>query len=160
VTLLLVVINAVVLIFLVQVVSGVRREVRDLRSMTQTQAGHYMAGAENPADLLHNECSSCHSERRMFAHEFTHGEIDNVLDRMVALPDAHISADKRERLDAAMLLVRCERCHAPDVFDKLGVLPRSERQATVMSMWSKPGATFSRQELSDILQAYDRMHKF
>lgn len=162
ITLFVALINAIILLTLAGVVSGLRQEVSAIRQdvLTLEDLARYVAPVKSPADFLDEKCTSCHADRRYLAAHGSASQIQQVLQRMEALPDAHISVTDRDKIHNALLLMKCQTCHSEEIFNRMAALNQKERQLSVLKMWEHSGTNMSRQELLEILKAYDQIQGF
>ncbi len=154
--------NAIILLTLAGVVSNLRHEVTAMREdvLTLEDLARYVAPVTSPGEFLDEKCTSCHADRRFLAEHGGPAEVASVLQRMEALPDAHISVGDRDKIHSALLLMKCQRCHSEDIFNRMAALNKKERESTALKMWESSGTAMSRQELLEILKAYDQIQGF
>lgn len=154
--------NAVLVIFLAQVVMDVRQdlqaaraELKDIEDLTRR-----VEPVRSPGDLLAEQCASCHSERRYLGELSSAASIGRFVEKMEALPDAHVSVKDRDMIHGALLMMKCQRCHTDEVFSRLAVLNKEERRRTVLRMWEHADTRMSRQEVMEILHACERVYGY
>jgi hypothetical protein len=162
ITLFVALLNVILLLTLAGVVSSVRQEVGAIRkdALTLDDLARYVAPVKSPADFLDEKCTTCHADRRFLAGHGGPAEIQRVIQRMEALPDAHISVGDRDKIHGALLLMKCQRCHTEDIYNRMAALNQKEREAMALRMWEKSGTTLSHEELLEILKAYDQIQGF
>lgn len=162
ITLFVALLNAIILLTLAGVVGNMRQELGTLRGEIATlqEVSQNNVQVMTPSAILDEECTSCHADRRFLSEHGSAATIQRVLQRMEAMPDAHISITDRDKIHNALLLMKCQGCHSEEVFSRLATLNEKERQRTVLQMWEHSGTTMSRQELLDILKAYDQIQGF
>lgn len=162
ITLFVALLNAIILLTLAGVVSGLRQEVGAIRQdvLTLEDLTRYVAPVKSPADFLDEKCTSCHADRRFLAVHGSATEVSQVLQKMESLPDAHISVGDRDKIHNALLLMKCQTCHSEEIFNRMAALNQKERQLSVLRMWEHSGTNMSRQELLEILKAYDQIQGF
>lgn len=162
ITLLVALLNAIILLTLAGVVDNLRQEVRAISDnvLTLEDMARYTAPVKSPADYLDEKCTDCHADRRFLAEHGGAAEVQYILQRMEALPDAHISVGDRDKIHGALLLMKCQSCHTEEIFSRMAALNQKERQLSVLKMWENSGTTMSREELLEILKAYDQIQGF
>lgn len=162
ITLFVALLNAIILLTLAGVVGNLRRDVSAIRSdvLTLEDLARYTAPVKSPADFLDEKCTDCHADRRFLADHGGAAEVQQVLRRMESLPDAHITVGDRDKIHSALLLMKCQSCHTEEIFSRMAALNEKERQLSVLKMWESSGTTISRQELLEILKAYDQIQGF
>jgi cytochrome c553 len=160
-TLFVVLLNAVLVIFLAQMTVGVRQQVATVQGklLQIEELSRRVAPVRSPGDYLAEQCASCHSERRYLGEHGT-GNIQQLIDRMNALPDAHIGVGERNKIHGALLMMKCQRCHGDEVFSRLATLNKQERRTTVLRMWEHAETKLSRQEVMEILKAFEQIQGF
>lgn len=162
ITLFVVLLNAIIMLTLAGVINDLRHEVGAIRQdvLTLEDLARYVAPVKSPADFLDEKCTTCHADRRFLAEHGGPAEVQRVIQRMEALPDAHISVGDRDKIHGALLLMKCQRCHTEEIYNRMAALNPKERQASAMRMWEQSGTTMSREELLEILKAYDQIQGF
>jgi hypothetical protein len=160
-TLFVVLLNVVLVIFLAQMTVGVRRQVETVRGQLVMieELSRRVVPVRSPGDYLSERCGSCHSERRYLGEHGT-ANIHQLIDRMNAFPDAHISVGERDKIHGALLMMKCQQCHGDEVFSQLATLNKQERKTTVLRMWEHAETKLSRQEVMEILKAYEQIQGF
>lgn len=160
-TLFVVLLNAVLVIFLAQVTVGVRQEVKTVQGklLEIEELSRRVTPIRSPGDYLAEQCASCHSERRYLGEHGT-SNIQQLIDRMNAFPDAHIGVGERDKIHGALLMMKCQRCHTDEVFSRLAMINKQERKTTVLRMWEHSEAKLSRQEVMEILKAFEQIQGF
>lgn len=160
-TLFIVLLNVVLVIFLAQVTVGVRQQVETIQGQLRQmeELSRRAAPVRSPGDYLSEQCASCHSERRYLGEHGT-ANIQQLIDRMNTFPDAHISVGERDKIHGALLMMKCQHCHTDEIFGRLATLNKEERRRTVLRMWEHAETSMSRQEVMEILKAYEQIQGF
>jgi len=160
-TLFVVLLNVMLVIFLAQMTVGVRQQVATVQGqlVKMEELSRRAVPVRSPGDYLAERCASCHSERRYLGEHGT-GNIQQLIDRMNALPDAHISVGERDKIHGALMMMKCQQCHGDEVFSRLATLNKQERKTTVLRMWEHAETKLSRQEVMEILKAYEQIQGF
>ena len=84
-------------------------------------------------------------------------EIQSALERMQSHPGANISPDDVERIAAALLVLRCARCHGEDTLNLMVLKTQPERIATIRRMSTLPGSGVRPDQVPTIAQAFEKL---
>ncbi|MEW5875751.1 MAG: hypothetical protein AB1752_11305 [Candidatus Zixiibacteriota bacterium] len=154
--------NAVLVIFLAQVVIETRRDLQAARVQLQEieDLSRRVEPVRSPGDYLAEQCASCHSERRYLGEHGDAASVSALIRQMEAFPDAHVSVEQTDKIQGALLMMKCQRCHTDEVFSALAALNAEERRRTVLRMWEHADTRMSRQEVLDILHACERVYGY
>jgi hypothetical protein len=155
-------ITAIVVVFLAQLVLHIESEVGEIKTMlARLRTESVTRVAAEPFKALETSCLDCHSDRKFLGVHGSSFELKQIISRMEALPDAHISAKDRDKIHASLLLLRCARCHDGDnLLRQFATLETGRQRQLVREMAEKPGSTVSPEETEEILRAYRHIQGF
>ena len=94
--------------------------------------------------VLMDNCVGCHTTRRL--------GVDGA-DR----DPAHHRAHELERIAAALLVLRCARCHGEDTLNLMVLKIQPERVATIRRMAALPGSGVRADQVLAIARAFDQL---
>ena len=84
-------------------------------------------------------------------------EIQRTIERMKDHPGANIPTGEFERIAAALLVLRCARCHGEDTLNLMVLKIQPERVATIRRMAALPGSGVRADQVLAIAQAFDQL---
>jgi cytochrome c553 len=157
----LAVITTIVVVFLAQLVLDMKSELGEIKTTLATLRTESATkiGVE-PFRALEASCTNCHSERRFVGIHGSSSELKQMINKMEALPDAHISAQDRDKIHASLQLLQCVRCHDDQALKKLATLKRERQREIINKMAEKPGSEIPPEAAEEIMRAYQNIQGF
>ena len=108
--------------------------------------------------VVRQSCVECHTARRLgVTVSMEPTEIQRTVERMQNHPGADIPPAELERITAALLVVRCARCHGEDTLNLMVLKTQPERIATIRRMAALPGSGVRSDQVAAIAQAFDTL---
>ena len=108
--------------------------------------------------VVRQSCVECHTARRLgVTVSMEPTEIQRTVERMQTHPGANIPPAEFERITAALLVVRCARCHGEDTLNLMVLKTQPERIATIRRMAALPGSGVRADQVLAIAQAFDKL---
>jgi cytochrome c553 len=108
--------------------------------------------------IVRQSCVECHTARRLAATvSMEPAEIQRTVERMQAHPGASIPPGEFERITAALLVLRCARCHGEETLNLMVLKTQPERIATIRRMAALPGSGVRPDQVIAIAQAFEKL---
>ena len=108
--------------------------------------------------IVTRNCTDCHSTRRLgVTVSMEPADLERTVERMQSHPGANISQGDFERITAALLVLRCARCHGEETLNLMVLKTQPERVATIRRMAALPGSGVRPDQVAAIAQAFDRL---
>lgn len=160
----------VLVVFLVQLVVSLHRDVSALREVLATKEDlTNLAMTIGPLDpvqaTLSGACGSCHDRA---AFDVAHGEgealdyvsnldstgIGELIARMTARNGTRLSEEEVPRVEAALTYMKCAHCHTIDRIRELAIMNPEQRWEVILAMMKEPGASISQEDARRIRDFY------
>jgi hypothetical protein len=147
--------NLILTLLLISQVLVVRDEVRALPDRLVTKDNVAALRPLRIQEILDSRCSSCHTDRRFSrALGWERQPILNVVSRMASHPGANIPAEEFGRIQAALTMLQCTRCHNEAVLSRLAMQTPDEQVSTIRRMQRLPESGIRSDQIPEIVQAF------
>ena len=158
VVVLAILVNLILTIGLITQVRDIQRRVAGLSSDLATR-GDVAALRPLPVRrILKQNCVECHTARRLASTlSMEPTEIQRTIARMQSHPGANISQGDLDRIGAAILVLRCARCHSEETLGLMVLKTQPERLATIRRMAALPGSGVRPDQVPALAQAFDEL---
>src|SRR5499425_1344392 len=151
-------INLILTIALIAQVREIQRRVASLPSDLATRRDVASLRPLPVRQILRQNCVECHTARRLAATlSMDPTEIQRTVERMQSHPGANISRGELDRIGAALLVVRCVRCHSEETLGLMVLKTQPERLATIRRMAALPGSGVRPDQVLAIAQAFEKL---
>lgn len=149
------------LILTIALISQVREVQQRVGSLPPDIASKRDVAALRPLQirqLVTRNCVECHTARRLAASlPMEPAEIQRTVERMQSHPGADIAQADFARISAALLVLRCARCHGEETLNLMVLKTQPERIATIRRMAALPGSGVRPDQVSAIAQAFETL---
>ena len=146
--------NLILTALLMSQVLVVRDEVRALPDRLVTKDNVAALRPLKIQDILDRRCGTCHTDRRFSgALGWERQPILNVVARMASHPGANIPAEDYGRIQAALTMLQCTRCHSEAVLSRLALQAPDEQVSTIRRMQRLPESGIRADQIPEIVHA-------
>jgi len=153
-----VLINLILTIALITQVREIRQRVAGLPADLATKRDVAALRPLQVRQILQKNCVECHSARRLgVTVSIEPTEIRSTVERMQTHPGANIASGELERIGAAILVLRCARCHDEATLNLMALKTQPERVATIRRMVALPGSGVRPDQVTAIAQAFEKL---
>jgi uncharacterized membrane protein len=150
--------NLILTIAVITQVRDVQRRVADLPVDPATRRDVAALRPLPIRQILRENCVECHSARRLAVTlSMEPSEIQHTIERMQSHPGANISRSEFERITAALLVVRCARCHSEETLGLMVLKTEPERLATIRRMAALPGSGVRPDQAPALARAFQEL---
>jgi uncharacterized membrane protein len=150
--------NLILTIAVITQVRDVQRRVADLPADLATRRDVAALRPLPIRQILRQNCVECHSARRLAVTlSMEPSEIQRTIERMQSHPGANISRTEFERITAALLVVRCARCHSEETLGLMVLKTEPERLATIRRMAALPGSGVRPDQAPALARAFEEL---
>jgi cytochrome c553 len=158
VVLLVILVNLILTIALISQLREVQQRVASLPADLATRGDVAMLRPLRVRQILMQNCVDCHSSRRLgVTISMEPAEIQRTIARMQDHPGANVAPGEFNRIAAALLVVRCARCHGEETLNLMVLKTQPERIATIRRMAALPGSGVRSDQVLAIAQAFDKL---
>ena len=158
VVMLVILVNLILTIALISQLREVQQRVASLPADLATRGDVAMLRRLRVRQILMQNCVDCHSSRRLgVTISMEPAEIQRTIARMQDHPGANIAPGEFNRIAAALLVVRCARCHGEETLNLMVLKTQPERIATIRRMAALPGSGVRSDQVLAIAQAFDQL---
>lgn len=106
-------------------------------------------------EILDSRCATCHTDRRFSrVLGWERQPILSVVARMASHPGANIPADEFGRIQAAVTMLQCTRCHNEAVLSRLAMQTPQEQVSTIRRMQRLPESGIRSDQIPEIVLAF------
>jgi proteasome lid subunit RPN8/RPN11 len=158
VVLLVVLVNLILTVALVTQVREIQQRVGSLPPDPATKRDVAALRPLQIRQILRQNCVACHSARRLgVTVSMEPTEIQRTIERMQSHPGANISPSEFDRIAAAIMVVRCARCHNEETLGLMVLKTQPERIATIRRMAALPGSGVRQDQVPALAQAFEEL---
>jgi hypothetical protein len=151
-----VLLNLVLSIFVLDQVGRTREQVAELGSALASKQDVAMLRPIRVEEILNRRCERCHTDRRFASlADMTQPQVLATIQRMRSHPGADIPADEVREIEAALLLLRCTKCHSEAVLSRLVLMPADERVRFLRTKVAMPSSGFRPDQVGQLIEAFD-----
>jgi hypothetical protein len=151
---LLTIITTVVVVFIAQILLGVKAELNEVKATLQKMEEEKVKNVTlQPFKPLQENCTSCHNERKFMGIHGGDAEINNIINFMAQMPDVHLSPQDVEKVHGSLVLLKCTNCHDEQQIKVLGTMSAEKQKEIIMRMSKKSGSNISPDEVNQIQKA-------
>jgi mono/diheme cytochrome c family protein len=143
---------------LVMQVRAVRREIAALPAGLAEKRDVAALAPLGVRQVLSRRCVACHTPRALGTTvSMDPADLPALLERMQSHPGADIPSDELRRIGAALLVLRCARCHGDQEIGLMVLKSRPQRMATIRDMALLPGSGIRIDQIGLIASAFDEL---
>ena len=151
-----VLLNLILAVLLLDRISRTRNEVPTLKGELASKQDVAMMRPIRVHDVLKRHCQSCHTDRRFAAtRDMSQPEIFATIRRMQTHPGSRIPEEQVDRIEAALVLMRCTTCHSEAVLSRLQLMPPEDRVRFLRRKASMPDSGFRPDQIGQVAQAIE-----
>jgi uncharacterized membrane protein len=155
---LVVLVNLILTVALVTQVREIQQRVGSLPPDPATKRDVAALRPLQIRQILRQNCVACHSARRLgVTVSMEPAEIQRTIERMQSHPGANISRSEFDRIAAAIMVVRCARCHNEETLGLMVLKTQPERIATIRRMAALPGSGVRQDQVPALAQAFEEL---
>jgi hypothetical protein len=81
----------------------------------------------------------------------------DVIQRMTTHPDAGIPPQEFDRIQAALTMLQCTRCHSEAVLSRLALQTPEQQASTIRRMQQLPGSGIRPDQTAEIIRAFQTL---
>ena len=104
--------------------------------------------------VLDASCTTCHGRDKFTAAHGIGDDIPALVERMAEQAGSGIEEEATPRIEAALTIMKCARCHTGERLKEMAILSPNERWEMILEMSRKPGSTISVRDARRIRDAY------